>query len=99
LKEQEVFVMSQIGGPRIEEMSQQSLTKFLEDMRIVDVAFYGNPQAIHLFLASPSITGPNALLTITACDDLLSIGLEGTGADERERLEYEWECQADAASF
>ena len=89
----------QIEGPQIEGMSQESLATFLEGMRIVDIAFYGNPQAIHLFLASPSIMGTNALLTITACDDILSIGLEGIGTDEREQLEYVWECQADAASF
>ena len=90
--------MSEISGPHIEGMTQESLTKFLDGMRIVDVAFYGDPQAIHLFLASRSIMGINALLTITACDDVLSIGLEGTGTPQ-DWTDYIWECQADAASF
>ena len=70
--------------PQIEGMTQRSLSKFLEGMRIVDVAYYGNPQAIHLFLASRSAVGINALLCITALDEgVLHITLDGNSqADE-----------------
>ena len=72
--------------PTIKGMSQNTLLKFLDNMRIVDVAFYGNPDSIHLFLASPSIVGrTNALLTVTAQDDELVIELQGTDEAERPR--------------
>jgi len=83
--------MSEIDGPHIEGMSPESLEKFIEGMRIVDVAFYGDPQAVHLFLASRSTVGRiTALLTITACDDILSINLEGTSEPEPDRAPPQW---------
>lgn len=54
---------------QIEGMTKDSLAKFLAGLRIEDVWFYENPQAIHLLLGGLASPTDRALLAITALDE------------------------------
>lgn len=73
--------------PEIDGMSKETLRTFLVGMRIVDVWYYEDPQAIHLLIGEER-GAPTALLEVTASpldDGVLNISLAGAGvARDRE---------------
>jgi len=64
-------------------ISQESLERFLEGMKIQSTLFYTNPPSVHFFLTPRLYSGPRTLLAIFAREDgTLHIELHGPDVPE-----------------